>query len=90
MSDPSEPNTPGSNLPLPFNASAALPAMRQPPPPVYYAEEDEGLPLEPTRTVELETDEATWLSLDISPDGETIVYGYTRRLSTLFVVDGLR
>ncbi|MGB5889823.1 MAG: polysaccharide biosynthesis tyrosine autokinase, partial [Thermoanaerobaculia bacterium] len=46
MSDPSEPTTPGSNLPLPFNAAGGLPAMRQPPPPAYYGEEDEGLPLE--------------------------------------------
>jgi Tol biopolymer transport system component len=31
------------------------------------------LPLEPTRTVEFETDEVTWLSLDLSPDGTTVV-----------------
>ncbi len=35
--------------------------------------EDKGLPLAPTRTVEFSTDEATWLSLDVSPDGSTIV-----------------
>lgn len=33
-----------------------------------------GLPLEAARTVEFETDEATWISLDISPDGETIIF----------------
>ncbi|MFU8817370.1 MAG: amidohydrolase family protein [Pseudomonadales bacterium] len=31
------------------------------------------LPLEPTRTIEFDTDEATWLSLDLSPDGSTLV-----------------
>lgn len=33
-----------------------------------------GLPLEPGRTLELETKEATWLSLDVSPDGNTILF----------------
>jgi len=33
-----------------------------------------GLPLEAERTVEFETDEATWMSLDISPDGQTIMF----------------
>ena len=33
-----------------------------------------GLPLEGERTVEFETDEATWISLDVTPDGQTIVF----------------
>lgn len=33
----------------------------------------EGLPLEPERTIEFETGEVTWLSLDVSPDGKTLV-----------------
>ncbi|MBL8267992.1 MAG: PD40 domain-containing protein [Steroidobacter sp.] len=32
------------------------------------------LPLEPTRTVEFVTEEGTWMSLDVSPDGRTIVF----------------
>ncbi len=32
------------------------------------------LPLEPTREISFETDEGTWLSLDISPDGKTIIF----------------
>ena len=28
----------------------------------------------PGRDVEFETDEATWMSLDVSPDGQTIVF----------------
>ena len=35
--------------------------------------EKEGLPLEPTRHIEFETDEATWLSLDVSPDGQSLL-----------------
>ncbi len=33
-----------------------------------------GLPLEPVRKIEFRTDEGTWLSLDVSPDGSTIVF----------------
>ncbi|MBI4476923.1 MAG: PD40 domain-containing protein [Acidobacteria bacterium] len=32
------------------------------------------LPLESSRTVEFTTDEGSWISLDISPDGKTIVF----------------
>ena len=31
-----------------------------------------GLPLIPTRTLKFTTDEGTWISLDVSPDGQTI------------------
>jgi Tol biopolymer transport system component/imidazolonepropionase-like amidohydrolase len=33
-----------------------------------------GLPLETTRTVSFTTSEGTWMSLDVSPDGKTIVF----------------
>jgi len=32
------------------------------------------LPLEPERTIEFNTKEGTWLSVDVSPDGKTIVF----------------
>ena len=47
----------------------------------------EGLPLKPTRKIEFTTDEATWLSLDVSPDGKTIVFELLGRLYTL-PIDG--
>jgi dipeptidyl aminopeptidase/acylaminoacyl peptidase len=34
----------------------------------------QGLPLKPDRTVEFTTDEGTWVSLDVSPDGKTILF----------------
>lgn len=37
------------------------------------AEDGSILALEPARTVEFTTDEVTWLSLDVSPDGATLV-----------------
>jgi len=50
--------------------------------PIAAASEGDGTPvpadgstleLEPIRTIEFTTDEATWLSLDVSPDGSTLV-----------------
>ena len=41
------------------------------------------LPLEPTRAFSLDTDEGTWISVDVSPDGETIVFDLLGDLYTL-------
>lgn len=35
---------------------------------------DKGLPLKAERKININTDEGTWMSLDISPDGKTIVF----------------
>ncbi len=43
----------------------------------------DSLPLVPTRTIEYETSEGTWLSLDVSPDGRTIVFELMGDLYTL-------
>src|SRR5437879_1329080 len=37
-------------------------------------DEKKGLPLKSSRKVEFTTDEGTWLSLDVSPDGRTIAF----------------
>ena len=34
----------------------------------------EGLPLEPTRLIRFSTDEGTWISTDVSPDGRSLVF----------------
>ena len=36
--------------------------------------DDRDLPLDPERTFSLDTDEGTWISVDVSPDGETVVF----------------
>ena len=46
------------------------------------------LPLKPARTVRFTTDEGTWLSLDVSPDGRTIVFELVGDLYTLPVTGG--
>ncbi len=47
------------------------------------AARDDGLSLIPTRTLSFETNEGTWLSLDLSPDGTTLVFDLLGDLYTL-------
>ena len=48
----------------------------------------EGLPLEPTRQVEFWTDRGSWMSVDVSPDGSTIVFDLLGDLYTLPIGGG--
>ena len=50
--------------------------------------EDAGLPLEVDRRVPLDMTEGSWISLDVSPDGETIVFDYLGDLFTLPITGG--
>ena len=43
----------------------------------------EGLPLEPARVLEFTTSEGSWMSVDISPDGETLVFDLLGDLYTM-------
>src|SRR5688572_28474694 len=46
------------------------------------------LPLKTERTVKVTTDEGTWLSLDVSPDGRTIVFEMVGDIYTLPMAGG--
>src|SRR6266568_6326533 len=46
------------------------------------------LPLVPTRTVRFTTEEGTWMSLDVSPDGRKIVFDLLGDLYTLPIAGG--
>ncbi|MGH9894139.1 MAG: amidohydrolase family protein, partial [bacterium] len=48
----------------------------------------EGLPLKTTRTIEFTTDEGTWISLDVSPDGRQIVFDLLGDLYLLPITGG--
>ncbi|HTE44222.1 MAG TPA: amidohydrolase family protein [Gemmatimonadaceae bacterium] len=47
-----------------------------------------GLPLTPTKALKFTTDEGTWLSLDLSPDGRTIVFELLGDIFTISVDGG--
>ena len=47
-----------------------------------------GLPLQPTSKIEFTTDEGTWISLDVSRDGKTIVFDLLGDLYTLPLTRG--
>src|SRR3954470_18436678 len=87
---------------LPFGASmiallvAATLAVQQPPPPPPQdsTKRDtltiklDSLPLKMSRNVSFETSEATWMSLDASPDGKTIVFELMGDLYTMPIMGG--
>ncbi len=50
--------------------------------------EQEGLPLEPARHIRFSTSEGTWMSVDVSPDGETLVFDLLGDLYTLPIEGG--
>lgn len=52
------------------------------------AEPARDLPLEPTRRLRFTTDEGTWMSLDVSPDGQTIVFDLLGDLYTVSIDGG--
>ncbi|HEV2386246.1 MAG TPA: amidohydrolase family protein [Candidatus Acidoferrales bacterium] len=47
-----------------------------------------GLSLQPARKIEFDTDEGTWLSLDVSPDGKTIIFDMLGQLWTIPIAGG--
>ena len=49
---------------------------------------DRGLPLEPARWARFTTNEGTWISLDVSPDGQTIVFDMLGDLYSMPVTGG--
>jgi Tol biopolymer transport system component len=52
------------------------------------AKKDEPLPLKPSRNVDFKTSEGTWLSLDVSPDGKTILFELLGDLYTIPIAGG--
>jgi Tol biopolymer transport system component len=57
-----------------------------PQPPTEAREQAPGgtLPMQPRRKIEFDTDEGTWMSLDVSPDGRTILFDL---LGDLYALD---
>ena len=81
------------------SSPASSPAASSSPPPTSAQETDpdttaalpdttDALPLQTTRTITFTTDEGTWIDLDLSPDGRTIVFELLGDLYTIPVSGG--
>ncbi len=70
-------------LPMVAKEQAQAPAPASPAAPV-----SDGLVLKTERTVDFTTDEVTWMSLDVSPDGRTVVFDVLGDLYTLPIGGG--
>jgi len=51
--------------------------------------QSDGLPLKPTRTLKFTTDEGTWISTDVSPDGQKLVFDLLGDLYVLPIEGGV-
>ncbi len=68
---------------LPFLAEGVAPSDSAFPGPRPRQAAGQTLPLNPTRHIAFETDEGTWMSVDLSPDGRRIVFDMLGDLYTL-------
>ena len=68
--------------------AVGLPLLAQEQPSSPAASAAEGLVLKTERTIDFTTDEVTWMSIDVSPDGQTIVFDLLGDLYTLPIAGG--
>ena len=73
---------------LPFLAQSVPPAESAVPGPRPRQPAGQTLPLKPTRHITFDTDEGTWMSVDLAPDGQHIVFDLLGDLYTLSVSGG--
>ena len=69
----------------------ALPATKKAPPAegkTTDSKKEDPLPLKPDRKIEFTTDQGTWLSLDVSPDGQNLVFDLIGDLYTVPISGG--
>ncbi|HEX7090124.1 MAG TPA: amidohydrolase family protein [Longimicrobiales bacterium] len=80
-------SAPPSSPPAAAGRSAA-PPPRVATPAAADPSDQEGLPLQPARWARITTSRGTWISLDVSPDGQTIVFDLLGDLYTIPITGG--
>jgi len=79
---------------LPVLVAAMFAVQQPPPPPQDTTKRDtvkvklDSLPLKMTRNISFDASEGTWISLDVSPDGKTIVFELLGDLYTMPITGG--
>ena len=76
------------SLSLATSSAVALQQAEQQETPDEKKKEEKSLPLEAERSFRLTTDEGTWISLDVSPDGQTIAFDLLGDLFTIPITGG--
>ncbi|MDE2876939.1 MAG: hypothetical protein OXQ93_15970, partial [Gemmatimonadota bacterium] len=64
------------------------PTLPQEPPDTTPDLRREGLPLAPGRTISTSFNEGSWISVDVSPDGQTLVFDFLGDLYTMPITGG--
>ena len=70
------------------SAAAKASSKKDAPSASASAKEEDPLPLKPSRKIEFTSNEGTWLSLDVSPDGQTIIFELLGDLYTVPMAGG--
>ena len=73
---------------LVVSARVAMAQATEAGPPAQRGDTNTALPIKPVRTLRFTTDEGTWMSLDVSPDGRTIVFDLLGDLYTVPITGG--
>jgi hypothetical protein len=73
---------------LPFGVLAQDPKQEDEKKDDSKEKKEEGLPLKTEKKIEFTTDEGTWMSLDVSSDGKTIVFDILGDLYTVPIGGG--
>jgi hypothetical protein len=74
--------------PLALLVAAGLPLRATAQAPAKPDTTKKPLPLVATRSIDIDTDEGSWISVDVTPDGRTIVFDFLGDIYTMPITGG--